>query len=88
MNLGALLKMAKGGGMGPDELQAVLSAAGMDVSFTPVPVGRAAFEGLGCFCLPSLFEVTRLGKMKGGDCLDALLVVSPQSVSVVTSESK
>ena len=75
--------------MGPDELQAVLSAAGMDVSFTPVPVGRAAFEGLAASAsLPSSKMIRIRGKMKGGDCLDALLVVSPQSVSVVTSESK
>ncbi len=90
MNLGALLKVARGGDMGPDEFGALLAAAGMDVSFTPVAVDRASFAALASSAsLPSAKMVRIQGKMKGGDMLDALLVVSsPAAVSVVTSESK
>jgi hypothetical protein len=90
LGIGSLLKMASGGGMGPDEFAAVLSVAGMNVSFTPVAVDRAAFAALASSAsLPSAKMVRIQGRMKGGDILDALLVVSsPESVSVVTSKSK
>ena len=84
IGLGSMMKLVRGG-LGPDELAEVLSAAGMEVDFSPVSPGEElpAFRELGeSASLPSSSILRIKAVMKGGDVLHGLLVVNQKSKQV------
>jgi hypothetical protein len=81
IGLGTLAKLAKGG-LGPDELGELLEAAGMKVDFAPVQVADALpeFKALAeATSLPDAKILRLNARMKGGEILQALLVVNQKS---------
>ena len=79
--LGSLMKMAKGG-LGIDELGEMLSAAGIEMEFKPIAIskGAPAFRELAqAASLPEAHIITLQGKLKTGDSISAILVVSQKS---------
>jgi hypothetical protein len=69
-----LLKAVKGG-MGPDEFAELLSAAGLECSFTPVAASAEAFAPLAGSAMAEGARVIELkGKIGGGGSVHALLV--------------
>jgi len=77
LGIGSIVKLARGG-MGPDELMEVLSAAGIELEFSPRPVAKESFAPLAAAAsLPSSKLIELKGKMKNGDGFYALLVMVP-----------
>lgn len=80
MSLGALLKIAKGGGLGPAEISTLFEAMGMDVDMRELEKGeyREAFTRAGTAAsLPGAKLVTIRGRDKSGAQLEVLLVMAP-----------
>jgi hypothetical protein len=71
-----MMKLARGG-LGPDELGEILAAAGMDLTFTPVPAAPESFVSLGTAAsLPGAKLIEIKGKAKGGDSIHCLMVMN------------
>lgn len=80
MGFGTLVKMARGGGVGPDELAEMLGAMGMQVEIGRVtgPQARGAFDAL-ARAVSSGGELVRItGAARGGDGIEALIVLVPR----------
>lgn len=78
LGLSSIMKLARGG-LGPDELAEVLSAAGIEAEFAAVKTEEAlpAFQTLGqSASLPCSKLVRFSAKMKGGITLQGLMVMS------------
>jgi hypothetical protein len=76
IGLSGILKLAKGG-LGPEELKEILSAAGMDLEFNPVPANLETFRSLAVpASLPGSKLLELKGTMKGGGLIHALLVMN------------
>jgi hypothetical protein len=79
LGLGGMMKLARGG-IGADELAEVLSAAGIEISINAVTPRVESFRPLAASAsLPSSKLVELRGKMKNGDRLHALLVITESS---------
>lgn len=79
IGLGTLAKLAKGG-LGPDELAAILEAAGMKIELGEVerPSYRSAFGAAGASLLRPGARLVRIqGVMENGDTVQALIVLAP-----------
>ena len=82
IGLGGILKLVKGG-LGPDELKEVLSAAGMELEFNPVAPSIESFRPLAeCASLPGSKLLELKGTMKGGGLIHALLVMNQETKQV------
>jgi hypothetical protein len=78
VGLGSILKLARGG-LGPDELAEILSAAGMELEFSPAKADVESFRPLAeSASLPGSKMIALKGKMKGGGLLHALLVMNSE----------
>ncbi|MGA9071854.1 MAG: hypothetical protein WB424_16445 [Terracidiphilus sp.] len=76
MKLGMMMKLAKGG-IGPDELGEILSAAGMDATFGKAIANLDTFRPfVEMASLPSSDLLELRGTMKGGRSIHALMVIS------------
>ena len=78
MNLLAMTKMLKKGGLGTDELEELLSAMGIRGKFSPVPVDQALpeFQKMAnATSLPGASLVCLEMEMKSGQKLAGLLVM-------------
>ena len=79
MNVATMVKLARGG-MAQDEIGPLLKAMGIDISFESVPIDREAFGALASSAsLPCSKLVRVQGKMKGGESVHALLVITNAS---------
>ena len=79
--LGTLAKLARGG-IGPDELGELMSAAGIDATFSLVQIGEAlpVFQAAAeAASLPSARIVRIEATMKGGDRMSGILVMNQKS---------
>jgi hypothetical protein len=75
--LGTLLKMARGG-VGVDELAEILSAMGIDMEITPLPRPEGQIDELtNLASIPDSKAVLLSGRMKGGERIRAVLILSP-----------
>lgn len=80
MGIGSLMKIARGGALGPDEMTALFEAMGMDVSMREVERNHysAAFtETAQAASLPSSKMVVIQGADKSGQGIEALIIVAP-----------
>jgi hypothetical protein len=79
IGLGGMMKLAKGG-LGPDDLKEILSAAGMELDFNLVAPSLETFRPLAASAsLPGSKLLELKGTMKGGGQIHALLVMNQQS---------
>ena len=73
---GMLMKLARGG-IGPDELAEILSAAGIEATFKKASADLDTFRPLAEIAsLPSSELLEMKGTMKGGGRLHALMVIT------------
>ncbi len=76
IGFGTLAKMAAGG-LGPDEIKAVLSGLGINLEMAQVTDARAEFRSLAeSASLPSSKLVKLAGTLKNGEKVHALLIVN------------
>lgn len=79
--LGTLMKLARGG-MGPDELQTMFAAVGIDMEMGLVEQPRGEFrELMATASLPGTKLVRLKGSTKGGEKIRALLLVTEPGAS-------